>query len=99
MKDNILNKGEDMSKGLQSALGNNELLAMYGTDKFNMVWTYNQAWSKAVEQLHNAGGKDAESSLRLANLRQEMLQKHMTLHPEDTKWNNQITGGKLNGST
>jgi len=68
-----------MDNPLQWYGGNDKLLALYGTYHYSDIWTYSQAWAAAVRQ---------ESGQLLGRLRQEMLQIHLDLYPEDELWRN-----------
>ncbi len=71
--------------------GNDKLLTLYGEHRYSEVWTFNQAWASGV-RLWDSGNHDEASPL-FGRLRQEMLQIHMDLYPEDARWRND------NGST
>ena len=68
-----------MSKPLRSAIGNNQLLSLYGDHKYSPVATYSKVWRLAVKYTN---------SQLFRQLRQEMLQLHMKASPSDSKWRN-----------
>ena len=68
-----------LNKPLRSAIGNNQLLSLYGDHKYSIAATYNKVWGIAV--------KDTNSQL-IRQLRQEMLQLHMEASPSDSMWRN-----------
>ena len=69
----------------QCRIGNDRLLELYGSMRFSSIWTYNQAWASATRQLE--AGNRTDASAMFGNLRQQMLQIHLDLYPEDPLWN------------
>jgi hypothetical protein len=73
-----------MSKPLLSKIGNTELLELYGEHRYSDIWTYNQAWAAGIRDWDRGNWESA--AMFFGKLRQELLQIHKNLYPEDTRW-------------